>query len=249
VKKNISSGAAMRGIGVALMTHNETTQFDWLMAALTPAFDVIDEIVVVDDFSNADCVAAIRAFEGKVPLRFHQRALNKNFARQRNYVKSLCRGRLIFFPDPDELPPKRIVLGLPKILAMMERLDVDACTLPRLNVLYERSRPVHPTAIDLTGAGVLRYFCEDQIRVLRNLPHLQWRLRVDEELAHIRRGYRFPRGAEYALLHCKTVKAAAEAQAFYRSIRLRHVSRIRKAIARHLPWRQRTEWLEVEAPA
>src|ERR1041385_1776598 len=136
----------MHGISVALMTHNEAAQFEWLMAALTRALDVIDEIVVVDDFSNPDCVAVIRAFEGKLPLRFHQHALNKNFARQRNFVKSLCRGRLIFFPDPDELPAERIVMGLPNILAMMERLDIDACTLPRFNILHESSHPVHPTA-------------------------------------------------------------------------------------------------------
>ena len=218
------------------------------MAALAPAFDVIDEMVVVDDFSDPDCVAAIRAFEGKVPLRFHQHALNKNFAQQRNYVRSLCRGRLIFFPDPDELPPTRIVMGLPNILAMMERLDIDACTLPRINILYESSRPVHPTEIAPTDACVLRYFWEDQVRLLRNLPHLHWTLRLDEYLADIRRGYRFPRIADYALLHPKTVQRGAERQAFYRSIRMRHLSRIRNAIAKRLPWRQRTEWIEAEAP-
>src|SRR5207244_2265508 len=90
----------MAQISVAMMTHNETAEFRWLMEALVPALDVIDEIVVVDDFSGPEFTAAVRELEDTMPLRFFQRALGKNFAAQRNYMKSLCRGRLIFFLDP-----------------------------------------------------------------------------------------------------------------------------------------------------
>jgi glycosyltransferase involved in cell wall biosynthesis len=92
----------MAGISVALLTHNERAEFEWLMAALRPARDVFEEIVVVDDFSDPDFVAAIRQHQRDLPLRFFQRHLRKNFAAQRNYMKSLCVGRLIFFLDPDE---------------------------------------------------------------------------------------------------------------------------------------------------
>jgi glycosyltransferase involved in cell wall biosynthesis len=238
----------MSGISVALLTHNETTQFGWLMDALAPAFGVIDEIVVVDDFSDSDCVAAIRAYESKAPLRFHQHALNKNFARQRNYAKSLCRGRLIFFPDPDEVPPERLVTGLAKILIMMEQLDIDACTVPRISILHESEEPVHPARLGPTSPGVLRYFWEDQVRLLRNLPHLRWTMRLDEYLTGIRRGYKFPRGPDYALLHPKTVRSATAGQAFYRSIQMRHLSRMRNSVFKRLPWRQRTEWIEAPSP-
>ena len=136
----------MAQISVAMMTHNETAEFRWLMGALVPALDVIDEIVIVDDFSGPEFTAAVREFEDTMPLRFVQRALGKNFAAQRNYMKSLCRGRLIFFLDPDELPTTRLLRGLPKILQMMEALDIDACRLPRLNVWLPGDRLVHPVA-------------------------------------------------------------------------------------------------------
>src|SRR6266851_9155144 len=109
----------MAQISVAMMTHNETAEFRWLMGALVPALDVIDEIVIVDDF-GPEFTPAVRKFEETMPLRFFQRTLGKNFAAQRNYMKSRCRGRLIFFLDPDELPTPRVLRGLPEILRMME---------------------------------------------------------------------------------------------------------------------------------
>jgi glycosyltransferase involved in cell wall biosynthesis len=235
------------GISVAMMTHNETTEFRWLMEALMPALDVIDEIVIMDDFSNPDFMAAVREFEGKMPLRFFQRALNKNFARQRNYLKSLCYGRLIFFPDPDELPPTRVLHGLPRILQMMEELDIDACQLPRLNVSLDGDELVHPRSIDLEDKR-LTISWEDQFRILRNLPCLRWTMRANEYLTGVRRGYRFPHTLDYALLHCKTRQRQARQQVFYRSIRMRHLSRMRNSIIKRLPWRQPTEWVSLSLP-
>ncbi len=237
----------MAAISVALMTHNETAEFRWLMEALVPALDVIDEIVVVDDFSDAEFIAAVREFEATMPLRFFQRALGKNFAAQRNYMKSLCRGRLIFFLDPDELPTARILRGLPKILQMMEALDIDACQLPRLNVWLPGDRLAHPRSVDLQQQG-LTILWEDQFRMLRNLPHLRWTMRLNEYLTGVRRGYRFPHSLDYALLHCKTQRRQVRQRVFYRSIRMRHLSRMKNSLLKRLPWRPRTQWVAADAP-
>src|SRR5438270_7710007 len=179
----------MARISVAMMTHDEAAEFRWLMEALLPALDVIDEIVIVDDFSGPQFTAAVHEFENRMPLRFFQRALGGNFAAQRNYMKSLCRGRLIFFLDPDELPTPRVLQGLPKILEMMETLDIDACQLPRLNVWLPGDRLVHPGSVDLRDERVTILW-EDQFRMLRNLPHLRWTMRLNEYLTGVRRGYR-----------------------------------------------------------
>jgi glycosyltransferase involved in cell wall biosynthesis len=234
-------------ISVALMTHDEKTEFEWLMQALMPALDVIGEIVVVDDFSGPDFVASARQFEKTMPLRFYQRALNKNFAAQRNYMKSLCRGRLIFFLDPDELPQPRVIRGLPQILAMMEAQDIDACQLPRLNVWVEGGELPHPRSVDLNAPG-LTILWEDQTRLLRNLPHLYWTMRLNEYLTGIRRGYRFPHTLDYALLHVKTRERQVRQRVFYRSVHMRHLSRLRNSIFKRLPWRRETEWVAAEAP-
>jgi glycosyltransferase involved in cell wall biosynthesis len=237
----------MAAISVAMMTHNETAEFRWLMQALVPALDVIDEIVVIDDFSGPEFTEAVREFEATMPLRFFQRSLGKNFAAQRNYMKSLCRGRLIFFLDPDELPTARVLRGLPKILEMMEALDVDACQLPRLNVGLPGDRLVHPRSVDLKDE-TLTLLWEDQFRMLRNLPHLRWTLRLNEYLTGVRRGYRFPHTLDYALLQCKTQRRQTSQRAFYRSIRMRHVSRMKNSLLKRLPWRTRTQWVSAEVP-
>src|SRR5690606_7285157 len=107
-------------ISLALLTHNETTEFTWLMEALLPARDVIGEMVVVDDFSGPAFAQALERFRDSLPLRVFRRRLDNDFAAQRNFMKAQCRGRLIFFLDPDELPPLGLVRGLPRILEMME---------------------------------------------------------------------------------------------------------------------------------
>jgi glycosyltransferase involved in cell wall biosynthesis len=234
-------------ITVAFMTHNEKAEFEWLMQSLMPAMNVIDEIVIVDDFSDDDFVRLVRRYQNTLPIRFYQRALCKNFAAQRNYLKSLCRGRLIFFLDPDEVPPPRVVQGLPKILAMMDRLDIDACQLPRLNISCEGDAAIHPASLDLQSESLMTFW-EDQTRLLRNLPHLRWTMRLNEYLVGIRRGYRFPWTRDYALLHCKTRGRQARQLVFYRSVHLRHLSRVKNSILKRLPWRRKTEWISADVP-
>ena len=238
---------AATGITIALLTHDETAQFRWLMEALLPARHLFDEIVVVDDFSGPEFLRAVHEFEAKLPIRLFQRALNQNFAAQRNYMKSQCRGRMIFFLDPDELPSPRILNGLPQILAMMERLDIDACQLPRLTISHPGSGPAHPLSLNLQGEGIALLW-EDQFRMLRNLPHLRWTLRLNEYLTNVRTAYRFPHTLDYALLHPKSLQRQKEQRVFYRSIRLRHVSRIKNSIYKRLPWRQATRWIVADTP-
>src|SRR5436190_15103930 len=119
-------------------------------------------------------------------------------------MKSMCGGDLIFFLDPDEVPTRQVVTGLPAILNMMETLDIDACTLPRRNIVHEASEPLHPSKIDPKSPSVLQDSWEDQVRLLRNLPHLHWTMRLHEYLTGIRRGYHFPHEVEFALVHAKT---------------------------------------------
>lgn len=212
------SSSRPASISVAVMTHNEMQEFKWLMAALEPARAIIDEIVVVDDFSDDDFVETIKSFEKDWPIRFFQRRLNKDFAAQRNFAIAQCRGRLILFPDADELPTRRTLMGLPKLLAWMESHEIDACYLPRLNVVVPGSDLIDPVrALD---DATLYSNWEDQVRILRNLPKLRFVRRVHEVLAGIERAYKFPHTKDFALLHAKTSVRIERQQRFYRSIRL-----------------------------
>lgn len=218
MQNDIRSADPPVSISVALMTHNETQEFRWLMGALEPARSLIGEIIVVDDFSDDDFVETVRSFEKTWPIKFFQRRLNKNFAAQRNFAKAQCRGRLIFFPDADEIPSKRIVMGLPKLLEWMESNDVDACSLPRLNVVVPGSELTDPFAT--ADDDTLFSSWEDQIRIFRNLPKLKFVKRVDEFLTGMRGVYKFPHAKEFVLLHVKTTVRVERQQRFYRSIHI-----------------------------
>lgn len=237
----------MSSISLAILTHNETAQFQWLMQALEPAVPFIQEMVVVDDCSEPDCVAVIRGYEDRVPLRFFQRPLRADFASQRNHMKSLCRGEFIFYLDPDELPSDRLVRGLPEIVRMMAGQDIDACTLPRLNILHDSDEIVHPASLD-PGNPHYRVFWEDQYRLLRNVPYLYWTQRLNEYLTGMRRCFAFPRASDYTLLHAKGRRHAQRQEKFYRAIKLRARERLRNSIFKRLPWRRKIEWINAEPP-
>jgi len=239
--------SAHGSISIALLTHNETAQFHWLMQVLAPALPIIDEIVVVDDFSDDECVAAIRSYESTMPLRFFQHSLDRNFAQQRNYMKSLCRGDFIFYLDPDELPSDDLVRGLPRIFQMMAEADIDACTLPRLNILYQSDQPLHPRSLDIEDPSY-RVHWEDQFRLLRNSPGLYWTMPLNEYLTGMRRCYRFPQALRYALLHPKTVTHGLKRLEFYRSFRFRNLNKYKNSIVKRLPWRPKIEWIAAEPP-
>lgn len=211
-------------ISVVVMTHNETQEFQWLMRALEPARGVIGEVVIVDDYSNADFLAVIRSYETNWPIRLFQRRLRQNFAAQRNFAKAQCRGRLILFPDADELPSTRLLLGLPELLAWMEAHNIDACTLPRFNIAFDGAVLPDPAGIDLADPA-LNATWEDQIRILRNLPDLRWTRRLHEYLIGARRIYKFPRSFDYVLIHAKTLRKVMKQRQFYRSLLTRHLSR------------------------
>ena len=241
------SGVPSVSISVAVMTHNETREFKWLMAALEPARAVIDEIVVVDDFSDSDFVETVRSFEKTWPIRFFQRRLNKNFAAQRNFAMAQCRGRLILFPDADEIPSQRILMGLPDLLAWMESKEIDACYLPRLNVMVPGSDLAEP--LRTLDDNTLYSNWEDQVRIIRNLPKLKFVKRVDELLAGIGRAYKFPHTKDFVLLHAKTSARIAQQQHFYRSIHFSAtLSKHWNSIAKRTFRIDRQKFVEAEPP-
>lgn len=221
-------------VSVAILTHNELQEFHWLMRALGAARSIIDEIVIVDDFSDASFVDAVQAYSADWPIKFYQRHLNSNFASQRNFAKSKCSGSLILFPDADEIPSERILTGLPSLLTWMETHSVDACSLPRINIHIDGELR-DPLSLSFSEE---RHSWEDQIRILRNLPHLRWTKRLHEYLIGADKICKLPRRAEYALLHVKTNARTNQQQHFYRRLKFRRFSKYWNSIAKRTFRRQ-----------
>src|SRR5262249_13844879 len=132
-----------------------------------------------------------------------------------------------------------------QIVDMMERLDIEACTLPRLNILHDEDEFVHPAALDTGNPHYLVHW-EDQYRLLRNAPHLYWTQRLNEYLTGMRSCYAVPRTKDFALLHAKSRRHGLRQGKFYRAIKLRPWERWRSSILKRLPWRPKVEWVTAE---
>ncbi len=201
-------------LSYAIMTHNEELEFNLLMDSLEPFLIENSEVVVVDDFSNPCMVGAIK----RRHVNFFQRALNRNFAEQRNFTKSQCKGEFIFVLDPDESPAPHLLSRLPEILGQMERENLDGCILPRFNKIIESDGTIDPSTINISQADIIKSPPEDQLRIYRNTADIMWVNPLHESLKGINRALRLPNTVDYGIFHVKTKKRSIAQVEFYNSI-------------------------------
>lgn len=89
-------------ISLALLTKNDQKNiemhFNWLKDIKT-----IDEIVVVDDFSNDKTISSLKSIiDSSQTLKVYKRHLKGNFSQQRQYLISKTKNNWILWLDPDE---------------------------------------------------------------------------------------------------------------------------------------------------
>lgn len=113
------------GISAVILTHNNE---DTLKAALT-SVAFCDEILIIDDHST-DKTLAIAAKSGAV---VHTRALNGDFAAQRNFGLSLARGEWVLFIDSDEEVSKELAREIQEV---EQKVDVSGFYLKRQDILW-----------------------------------------------------------------------------------------------------------------
>lgn len=160
--------------------------------------DAVDEIVVVDGGSVDGTVAALEA-EG---ICATVRPLVGDFAAQRNFGVSLCRGEWIFELDADEIPSAPLLAGLRQIAADADGSQVDVVGVARLNFHDGVLQPG-------PGADGLDY----QYRLHRR--HCVWHGRVHEEVVgHLGRVEKALRDGHF-IEHRKSAARFAERNAMY----------------------------------
>jgi len=235
----------MARISIALMTHNEHRELGWLMAQLARHRDGFDEIVVVDDRSDPAFQALLERLRETLPITVYRRALDRNFAAQRSFLFARCRGEVIFWLDPDELPARLLLESLRGLADRLCRERLDAVSVPRANLVRDAAHEAPPAdlAAAMTSETVV---WERQPRIVRRRDGIRWTGRVHERLLGLERGLALPAGPDYALLHAKT-RARQEAQnRFYRSIRLRHLDKLAKSLTKRLGRARPVAWRALE---
>lgn len=93
-------------ISFSILVHNEGSVLETLLEQIMSAIksgDYDSEIVIVDDFStDIETMEIIEKYGAMDNISVFQRALNKDFASQKNFANSKCTGTYIVNVDADE---------------------------------------------------------------------------------------------------------------------------------------------------
>jgi glycosyltransferase involved in cell wall biosynthesis len=162
-------------LSYAITTHNETEEINELLGFLIHHMDPKDEICILDDFSNEETQQVFTSWNAQyghnIDIKVEQRALNKDFASQKNYLNSMCSGDYIFNIDADEKPHDALMNQIKQIL---EINDVDLIWLPRVNTVEGLTQEhIQKWGWRVTEKGWVNY-PDYQARVYRNCDYIKW---------------------------------------------------------------------------
>lgn len=179
-------------ISYSILTHNETSTLKNLLELLISNKNPRDEIVIVDDFStNPETLKILKTYSGKNNIRHYKHALNFDFAQQRNYAKSLCKGDYIFAIDADELPAIFVVKNLREIL----KSKGDGYLLPIFHIV-ENLPERFPMRVNKKGwLGPFHI-----LRIFKNIPVIKWVHPVHEVIHHAKNIIKLPMDSNEELL-------------------------------------------------
>ena len=206
-------------ISYAITTHNETEEINRLLEFLVHKTDLEDEIVILDDYSNEKTQEVFTSWQAqygdKKTIRVEQRKLNKNFAEQKNYLTSMCKGDYIFNIDADEIPHPILISQIKQIL---EINDVDLVWVPRVNTVKGLTdEHIKKWGWNVSEKGWVNY-PDYQARVYRNAEHIKWIKPVHERIDGHTSYSHFPPQEELSLYHHKEIKKQEQQNKMYEGI-------------------------------
>jgi len=118
-----------QNISLLLLTKNEEdnikTNFNWLKKCPN-----INEIVVVDDFSNDATISQLKKLATpNLKIKIFKRKLNNNFSQQRIFALSKTKNNRVFWLDADETPSPQLI----KFLASYNFASKNSFSFKRLD--------------------------------------------------------------------------------------------------------------------
>lgn len=130
----------MKKLSIAILTHNEgqyvQNLFEYVVRYITNnQTDLEFEVIVVDDFSDEPItVQALEWIKTQpVDVTVYQRALNNDFANQKNFLNSKCTGDWIFNLDADEIIYDDLMDLIPDVIEL--NTNIEAYWISRINTI------------------------------------------------------------------------------------------------------------------
>jgi len=172
-----------------------------------------ENIIIVVDSDTA--TSEVRRIIKKYEIISFDNPLNKDFAQQRNFLKSKCVNPYIFYLDCDEIPNYLLIQNLPKVLESNPTTEILG--VPRLNLIdFDVDVDLNQPPLQVDQLGRVQ-FPDFQFRVIKNDEKISWEGKLHE----------IPVGGEFFLLepsmanciiHEKTASSQLKREEFYSAI-------------------------------
>jgi glycosyltransferase involved in cell wall biosynthesis len=204
-------------ISYSILTHNETDSLLKLIEFIVQNKDDGDEIVILDDFSDNEKTKEILDFcVSAHDIKYEQRELLKDYANQKNYLTSMCKGSYIVNIDADELPNKWLMKNIKMILEANPTIDLY--WVPRVNTVDGLTQDhIDKWRWQVNEKGWVN-FPDYQGRIWRNRPNIRWKNPVHEVLIGYKEHTYLPPEEDFCFYHPKDIKRQEKQNEFYSSI-------------------------------
>lgn len=205
-------------ISFAITTHNEGEYIQKLLEQLITHTKITDsEIVILDDFSDDVRTIEILDWAQLQPkTTVVKRKLDNNFATQKNYLNSLCKGDYIFQIDADELLHPHLLSHVDAVVK--SNSEVDLFLVPRVNLVQGLTQ----TDIENWGWVVNEnnwvMWPDYQTRIYKNIPSIKWERAVHERITGYDVMAKLPAEEEWAIYHIKDIDRQRKQNSYYAKI-------------------------------
>ena len=203
-------------ISYAILTHNEGECIAELLTLLTTYKRDIDEIVVVDDYSNDEKTKFILN-DVKDLIKLEYRTFDGDHT-QKNYLNSLCSGDYILQLDADELVHPEFLEMLPELLE--ENNETDLFIMPRINTVEGLTQEwIDKWRWNVNEKGWVN-FPDWQMRLYRNCDWVKWNGLLHSKIEGHKTFVFLPTEKLFCIIHNKQIDRQVAQNTLYDKIEL-----------------------------
>ena len=204
-------------LSFAILTHNETKSLMDLIDFLVIYKDDIDEIVILDDYSDdTDTQKILDATVSIYNIVYEQRHLEKDYASQKNYLKRMCKGDYIVNIDADEMPHKWLMQNIKQMIEANPTIDLY--WVPRVNTVEGLTQEhINKWGWQVDNSGWVNW-PDYQGRIWKNRQNIRWEKSVHEQLTGYKEHTYLPQEEEFCFYHPKVIDKQEKQNEFYGTI-------------------------------
>ena len=201
-------------ISYAILTHNEGEYIAELLALLFTYKRDIDEIVIVDDYSDDERTKSIlNDFKDLITLDY--RTFDGDHT-QKNYLNSKCTGDYILQLDADELVKPEFLEMLPALLE--ENNEIDLFIMPRINTVEGLTQEwIDKWRWNVNEKGWVN-FPDFQMRLYRNCDWVKWSGLLHSKIEGHKTFVFLPTEELFCILHPKQIDRQIAQNSLYDKI-------------------------------